>query len=254
MVLRVRLRTGIATLLLVTVSGSLAVPAEAADAAKSKSDAAVAISAATGSSKLPDRLEGTLPGAAEQRAARITAETVSLAKQAIALRTAAAARASRDRAARAARIARAKLRMGVPAYGRISASFGSRGHWATRHTGMDINARYGDSVRNVIAGTVIRSTYDRAYGRVVVVRGHGVDIWYAHLSVDYVKVGQKVATGQKIGRVGCTGRCTGSHLHLEVRKNDRPTNPATFLWGSHRGEPGDSPSWAQTSIATLDSL
>ena len=246
-----RFRTGIATLLLVTASGSFAYPA---NADSSKSDAAVAISVATGSGRLPDRLQATLPGASEKRAAQLTAETQSLAKQALALRAAAAARASRARAARAARIARAQIRMAVPAYGRISASFGSRGHWTTRHTGMDINARYGDSVHNVIAGEVIRATYDRSYGRIVVVRGHGVDIWYAHLSTDYVKVGQKVATGQKLGRVGCTGHCTGAHLHIEVRKNDLPTNPATFLWGSHRGKPGDSPTWARTSIATLNSL
>lgn len=249
-----RLRTAVATLLLLTASGSLSFPAVAADSPSSKTDAAIALPVAATSETLTDRLQWTLPGGAEQRAEVLTTQTATLAKQAIELRKAAAARASRARAARIAKAARAQIRMSVPAYGHISASFGSRGRWATRHTGMDINARYGDTVRNVIAGTVIKTAYDGSYGRIVVVRGHGVDIWYAHLSRDYVHVGQKLKTGAKIGRVGCTGHCTGAHLHLEVRKNDLPTNPATFLWGSHRGKPGDTPSWARYRIATLSSL
>jgi murein DD-endopeptidase MepM/ murein hydrolase activator NlpD len=248
----VRLRTSAAVLLMVTASGLVSLPASAADDTKAKTDAAVAIPATTGlATELTDRLQSTLPGASEAQAAQVTAETAVLAKKAISERAAAAKRASR---ARAARIAKAQLRMAIPAYGHISASFGSRGHWATRHTGMDINARYGDTVHNIISGTVIKTAYDRSYGRIVVVRGHGVDIWYAHLSRDYVRVGQKLKTGQRLGKVGCTGHCTGSHLHLEVRKNDLPTNPATFLWGSHRGKPGDTPSWARYRIATLSSL
>lgn len=245
-----RARKALATLLLLMASGSLSFPA-AADTGNPKTDAAIAIPVAATSETLTDRLKSTIPGAAEERAAVLTTQTATLAKQAIALRKAAAARASR---ARAARIAKAQIRMAVPAYGRISASFGSRGNWTTRHTGMDINARYGDTVHNVIAGTVIKATYDSAYGRIVVVRGHGVDIWYAHLSRDYVRVGQKLKTGAKLGRVGCTGHCTGAHLHIEVRKNDLPTNPATFLWGSHRGKAGDTPAWARYRIATLSSL
>ena len=183
-----RLRTSAAVLLMVTASGLVSLPASAADDAKAKPDAAVAIPATTGlATDLTDRLQSTLPGASEAQAAQVTAETATLAKKAISDRAAAAKRASR---ARAARIVKAQLRMAIPAYGHISASFGSRGRWATRHTGMDINARYGDTVRNVISGTVIKTAYDRSYGRIVVVRGHGVDIWYAHLSRDYVRVGQ----------------------------------------------------------------
>lgn len=241
-----RLRTGIATLLLVTASGSLAFPALADDA---KTDAAIAIAAKADEPTLTQRLAATLPGAAAAKAAAVTAETKSLAQKTIALRKAAALRASR-----AAARHRAAIRMAVPAYGRISASFGSRGYWTTRHTGMDINARYGDRVHAAVGGRVIKATYDSSYGRVVVIRGRGVDIWYAHMSAVYVKVGQNVKTGKTIGRVGATGHVTGAHLHIEVRKHDLPTNPATFLWGSHRGKPGDTPEWARYRIATLDSL
>ena len=193
---------------------------------------------------LPEQLSTLIPGQSEVVAARVTAETVAAVKKsALLARKAAANRASRT-----------MFRMTLPAYGRITAGFGSRGHWWNRHTGMDIRAHYGDRVRAIVKGVVIRSTYDRAYGRIVVVRGQGVDIWYAHMSKTYVKVGDKVYSGKTIGRVGNSGRTTGTHLHIEVRKNDFPTNPATFLWGKHRGQPGDTPQWARYRIATLADL
>lgn len=217
-------------------------PAAAADA---KTDRAVELQAVTPKAEaLPDRLSVLIPGQSEAVAARVTAETVAAVKKsAVVERKAAAKRASRS-----------MMRMSMPAYGRITASFGSRGHWASRHTGMDIRARYGDRVHAIVAGRVIKSTYDRAYGRIVVIRGQGVDIWYAHLSRSFVKPGQQVKSGATIGRVGATGRVTGTHLHIEVRKNDLPTNPATFLWGKHRGKPGDTPKWARYRIATLSDL
>ena len=172
-----------------------------------------------------------------------------------AVKAEAAAEARAARVAAAKKASRMRPRVSVPAYGRISARFGATSRlWSNRHTGMDIDARYGSRVRAAVAGTVIKATYDRSYGRIVVVRGGGVDIWYAHLSKDSVKVGQRVKRGQVIGRVGSSGNSTGSHLHLEVRKNDRPTNPATFLWGSHRGKPGDSPKWTLRGIAKLSDL
>ena len=219
----------------------LASPTSAAEA---KSDRAVELKTVAMSPALGDRLVTLLPGEAEADAARVTAETVNAVKQStIDARKAAAKRASRT-----------MFRMSVPAYGRITAGFGSRGHWWNRHTGMDIRARYGDRVHSMVAGRVIKATYNRAYGRIVVIRGKGVDVWYAHLSKVYVKVGQNVRSGKTIGRVGNSGRTTGTHLHVEVRKNDLPTNPATFMWGKHRGKAGDTPSWARTRIAKLGDL
>jgi len=214
-------------------------------AAENKTDRAVELRAvAAKPASLPEQLATLIPGQSEVVAARVTAETVAAVKKsALLARKAAANRASRT-----------MFRMTLPAYGRITAGFGSRGHWWNRHTGMDIRAHYGDRVRAIVKGVVIRSTYDRAYGRIVVVRGQGVDIWYAHMSKTYVKVGDKVYSGKTIGRVGNSGRTTGTHLHIEVRKNDFPTNPATFLWGKHRGQPGDTPQWARYRIATLADL
>ena len=240
-------RSRIIPLLLISVSGVL--PSPAAAAQLHASDAAVKITTVEAPPTLAERLATLRPGGVEAQAQAVTQETAAIAKKILDNRAAAAKRAARARAR-----LKASRAMAVPAYGRITASFGSRGHWSTRHTGMDIRASYGARVHSVVAGRVIRATYDRAYGRIVVVRGRGVDIWYAHLSRISVRVGQQVKTGQTVGRVGNSGHATGTHLHIEVRKNDRPTNPATFLWGSHRGKAGDSPSWARHRIATLSSL
>ena len=214
-------------------------------AAENKTDRAVELRAvAAKPASLPEQLSTLIPGQSEVVAARVTAETVAAVKKSALL----------ERKAAANRASRTMFRMTLPAYGRITAGFGSRGHWWNRHTGMDIRAHYGDRVRAIVKGVVIKSTYDRAYGRIVVVRGQGVDIWYAHMSKTYVKAGDKVYSGKTIGRVGNSGRTTGTHLHIEVRKNDFPTNPATFLWGKHRGQPGDTPQWARYRIATLADL
>lgn len=248
MVLSLRSRTQAAALLILLIGGLSPAPAFADDAPTSPSDAAVAIKGRSDVPTLEERLQTLLPGGAEAVATTVTQETADLQAKKLDERAAAAARASRARKLAAIR------HLATPAWGRISASFGSRGHWTTRHTGMDINARYGDRIHAVTEGRVVKSAYNRSYGYVVVVRGRGVDIWYAHMSKRYVKAGQRVKFGQTLGRVGCTGHCTGSHLHIEVRRNDLPTNPATFLWGGHRGIAGSTPSWARTRLTKLSDL
>lgn len=129
-------------------------------------------------------------------------------------------------------------KISTPAGGRLSARFGESGrYWSVRHTGIDFDASYGASVVNVMKGKVVFKGYAGAYGYLVVVRTvRGGDIWYAHLSDITVKTGQLVGSGQRIGYVGSTGNSSGSHLHLEVRKNDLPVDPAEFLWGKHKGK------------------
>jgi murein DD-endopeptidase MepM/ murein hydrolase activator NlpD len=58
---------------------------------------------------------------------------------------------------------------------------------------------------------------------------HGIVTMYAHLARSFVRRGDRVAEGQLIGRAGCTGSCTGVHLHFQVWVNGRLTDPLRFL-------------------------
>lgn len=151
-------------------------------------------------------------------------------------------RKAKDRAARKARVERKRLaqqrKITRPAVGDLSAGFGDKSrHWAVRHTGLDFDADYGTKVGAVMAGKVIFRGYVRGYGNLVVIRNKkGVDFWYAHLSKIKAKWHQPLRSGQTVGYVGSSGNVTGPHLHLEIRKNDYPINPATFLWGPNKGK------------------
>ena len=54
---------------------------------------------------------------------------------------------------------------------------------------------------------------------------------YAHLSSMKVHAGQAIGKGQLLGVAGCTGYCTGTHLHFEVRQNGVAVDPRKFLGG-----------------------
>jgi murein DD-endopeptidase MepM/ murein hydrolase activator NlpD len=113
----------------------------------------------------------------------------------------------------------------------LSAHFGARSRlWSTYHTGQDFRAPSGTRVYSAKAGKVVFAGWDGAYGRRIAIdHGSGVETWYAHLSTTSVKPGQRVRMGQSIGRVGSTGRATGSHLHFEVRKHGKPVSPMSWL-------------------------
>ena len=125
-----------------------------------------------------------------------------------------------------------------------TAVFGQRGrHWTTRHTGLDFEAPRGTPVYAVHNGTVVKLAWHKAYGRMVILEvSPGVTIWYCHLSAVTVELGP-VRLGQQLGRIGSTGNAFGPHLHLEVRVDDRPTDPAVYLFGEPPGSTGTPPSW-----------
>jgi murein DD-endopeptidase MepM/ murein hydrolase activator NlpD len=77
---------------------------------------------------------------------------------------------------------------------------------------------------------VLASYSGYGYGYYVIVRhGDGSETLYAHLSAIYVSLGQYVGQGEIIGAVGCTGWCTGPHLHFEVRIGGTPVDPLAYL-------------------------
>ena len=79
-------------------------------------------------------------------------------------------------------------------------------------------------------GVVTFSGRNGSYGRMVEIdHGHGFVTRYAHLEKTFVKRGQEVKKGEKLGGMGSTGRSTSTHLHYEVRFQDRVYDPETFL-------------------------
>ncbi|WP_176592037.1 M23 family metallopeptidase [Sphingobium sp. EM0848] len=116
----------------------------------------------------------------------------------------------------------------------LSSSYGYRsdpfnGH-AAFHAGLDFPGSYGQPILAAAAGKVSFVGQRSGYGNVVEVdHGNGIMTRYAHLSGFAAHVGQSVARGDKIARMGSTGRSTGTHLHFEVRVNGNPINPRRFL-------------------------
>ena len=123
------------------------------------------------------------------------------------------------------------LRMERPVPGALQSCFCYR--WGRFHSGVDLDGETGDPVRAALPGRVTAVGWLRnysGYGLVVKVRHDSrLLTMYAHLSATRVRVGQDVARGQVIGRVGCTGSCTGSHLHFEVHLQGKAVDPMRFL-------------------------
>lgn len=121
-----------------------------------------------------------------------------------------------------------------PANGPVTSGFGYRTHpifGDTRlHAGIDIGASYGSPVWAADDGTVTYAGTMSGYGNVIVVdHGGGLATTYNHLSAFSVSSGMHVSRGRQVGNVGCTGYCTGPHLHFEVRINGTPVDPMPYL-------------------------
>lgn len=121
-----------------------------------------------------------------------------------------------------------------PAAGTITSPFGYRTHpifGDTRlHTGIDIGAGYGAPVIAADAGTVVFAGVMGGYGYSVVIdHGNGLGTTYNHMASVLVATGQGVARGSQVGAVGCSGYCTGPHLHFEVRVSANPVDPMPYL-------------------------
>ncbi|MFP5317118.1 MAG: peptidoglycan DD-metalloendopeptidase family protein [Acidimicrobiia bacterium] len=117
----------------------------------------------------------------------------------------------------------------------ITSPFGYRIHPiygdSRLHTGIDMGASEGTPIRASGAGVVISAGWNSGgYGNLTIIdHGNGLTTLYAHQSSFAVSANSRVTQGQVIGRVGCTGSCTGAHLHFEVRQNGTPVNPMNYI-------------------------
>lgn len=123
---------------------------------------------------------------------------------------------------------------GWPAAGAVTSPYGYRIHpiFGDRrlHTGLDIGAPYAAPIVAAGDGTVVYAGVMGGYGNVVVVdHGGGLSTTYNHMSSFQVGSGQSVSRGSQVGSVGCTGYCTGPHLHFEVRVNGATVDPMPYL-------------------------
>lgn len=112
-----------------------------------------------------------------------------------------------------------------PVTGTVSQSF------SASHLSLDIAAPYGTAVLAAQAGTVTWAGWrDNGGGLVVEIdHGNGMVTVYNHLSAIWVVVGQGVSSGAGIGAIGCTGWCTGPHVHFTLMVNGWLSNPLIYL-------------------------
>lgn len=120
----------------------------------------------------------------------------------------------------------------LPDMKRVSSDFGGRtmGGRAEHHSGLDLSAPSGTPIYATGPGIVTKSGWGTGYGQYVEINhGNGYITRYAHASRLIARVGDQVKAGEHIANVGCTGRCTGPHLHYEVVKDGQRKNPSSYL-------------------------
>ena len=146
---------------------------------------------------------------------------------------------------------------------RVSSSFNlKRLHPITKqvkpHRGIDYAAKRGTPIFSVGDGRVVTSGYSKANGNYIVVKhGEAYTTKYLHLHKRNVNRGQRVKQGQIIGQVGCTGLCTGPHLHYEFLVNGVHRNPRTIIKKLPKAKKlagAEMPSFTQATASTHEIL
>ncbi|WP_304639084.1 peptidoglycan DD-metalloendopeptidase family protein [Pseudomonas sp.] len=121
-----------------------------------------------------------------------------------------------------------------PVNGRLSSAFGLRrffnGQERNPHSGLDFAVPTGTPIKAPAAGRVILVGDYFFNGKTVFLdHGQGLISMFCHLSAIDVKVGDEIARGGHVGKVGATGRATGPHLHWNVSLNNVRVDPAVFI-------------------------
>ncbi|MEU1465799.1 M23 family metallopeptidase [Streptomyces sp. NPDC005727] len=198
-----------------------------AEQQQSKADStATAAAAAAAGQKAADA------AAKAQKEAKAEAE----AEAAEAKKEAEAAAAKKAEAERLAELAK-QYTLPTSSY-TITSTFGQAGSmWSSGyHTGLDFAAPTGTLIKAIHSGTVTEAGWAGAYGyRTVLTLDDGTELWFCHQSSISVSAGQKVSTGDVIGRVGATGNVTGPHLHLEVHPGGAATGIDPMAWLHGKG-------------------
>ena len=127
---------------------------------------------------------------------------------------------------------KANYNLVLPLKGTVTSRFGSRTPTdivSANHAGIDIGVNEGTVFTASMEGTVTSVSSEGSYGNHIYIQKDDVTTLYAHCKTIYLKQGDTVVQGQKIGEVGSTGKATGPHLHFEIRKANRVVNPEYIL-------------------------
>jgi len=122
----------------------------------------------------------------------------------------------------------------IPGHTNITSHYGMRTHPITGvyklHTGTDVSAPIGTNFVASASGVVTKAEYNKYYGNMVIIdHGGGVQTLYAHGSEIVAKLGDLVAQGDAVLKVGSTGYSTGTHAHFEIKKNGDTVNPLDYV-------------------------
>ncbi len=137
-------------------------------------------------------------------------------------------------------VSQRQLKQAVSPYGRpitkgwLSSYYGKRTdpfHGRQQmHKGIDFAGQMGAEIVATGAGVVTWAGKRYGYGQLVEINhGNGLSTRYGHCQEILVKVGERVGQGQRIALMGSSGRSTGPHVHYEVLKNGRQTNPTKYV-------------------------
>ncbi|MFG2384489.1 M23 family metallopeptidase [Streptomyces avermitilis] len=180
--------------------------------------------------------------AAETAAAKKAADAAAKAQDDAKAKEAAAKKKAEDEVKakkEAARLAELAKSYSLPTSSyTLTSRFGDSGSmWSSGyHTGLDFAAPTGTLIKAIHSGTITEAGWAGSYGyRTILTLDDGTELWFCHQSSISASVGQKVATGDVIGRVGATGNVTGPHLHLEVHPGGNATGIDPMGWLQSKG-------------------
>ncbi|MFD4988957.1 M23 family metallopeptidase [Streptomyces sp. NPDC058374] len=186
-----------------------------------------------------DQADQSVARAAEQAAAEQAATEAAKVQEAAEKKLAEEERKKAEekrKKAEAERLAKLAASFSLPTTSyTLTSTYGQAGTmWSSGyHTGLDFAAPTGTPLKAIHSGTIKEAGWAGSYGyRTILELEDGTELWYSHQSSMTVAAGQKVTTGDVIGRVGATGNVTGPHLHLEVHPGGGDgVDPLSWLRG-----------------------